>query len=621
MRVNVQYKQLKTTLLLSSFLLSGYCYADDSILPPIQPWQGKSIELIADDSNEWQTPAEKMQLNDTPNYANTMVYLDKLVKSDKRLHMLSIGKSAQQRDINLVIVSQESATSPKALKANGKPTLFIQAGIHSGEIDGKDAGLMLLRDITKGNKAALLDKVNIIFLPILNVDGHERSSPFNRVNQRGPKHMGWRTTSQNLNLNRDYAKADTPEMQALISAINTWQPSLYLDIHVTDGEDYQYDITYGFNGEYADSPHISRWLEKNFTTHINRDLRANGHQGNPLVFGMDSMDFAKGLYGWTASPRFSNGWGDVRNLPTVLVENHSLKPYKQRVLGTYVFLESTINLLAKQGKELITAANNDKALRPNKMTLAWEVDNESPTTADFAGINYKVEDDKLTGIKFVNWTGDKKTYQNLPTFWASKSKISVDVPKAYYLPAQFITVKNRLALQGIRFETLNEAVTIKATQLTAKDAVFNTVPFEGHLTVNAQFDSEIIDKTIPAGWLKITTDQDLGKLTVALLDPRAPDSYFNWGFFNQMFQRTEYIESYAIVPLAHKLLQDKKLKAEFDKQFPAAEQATSAKAETVTESSLGDIFKSNSDDKMRWLYQHSDFYDKQYLQYPVLLEY
>ncbi|MEW6996117.1 M14 family metallopeptidase [Colwelliaceae bacterium BS250] len=617
----MQYKQIKTTLLLSSLLLTGYCSADDSILPPIQPWHGKSIELIVDDTNEWQTPAENMQLNDTPNYADTMVYLDKLVSSDKRLHMLSIGKSAQQRDINLVIASKEAATSPQALTANGKPTLFIQAGIHSGEIDGKDAGLMLLRDITKGNKSALLDKVNIIFLPILNVDGHERSSPFNRVNQRGPKHMGWRTTSQNLNLNRDYAKADTPEMQALMSAINTWQPSLYLDIHVTDGEDYQYDITYGFNGEYADSPHISGWLEKNFTTHINNDLSANGHQGNPLVFGMDSMDFAKGLYGWTASPRFSNGWGDVRNLPTVLVENHSLKPYKQRVLGTYVFIESTINLLAKQGDELISATNKDKALRPNKMTLAWDVDNESPTTADFAGINYTVENDTLTGIKFVNWTGDKKTYQDLPTFWANKAKVIVDVPKAYYLPPQFITVKNRLAIQGIQYQVLSKPVSINATQLTARDAVFNTVPFEGHLTVNAQFDTIKVSKKIPAGWLKVTTDQDLGKLTVALLDPRAPDSYFNWGFFNQMFQRTEYIESYAIVPLAHKLLKDKKLKAEFDKQFAIVEQTQKADSAAMTENSLGDIFKTNSDDKMRWLYQHSDFYDKQYLQYPVLLEY
>src|SRR5690606_31703643 len=161
------------------------------------------------------------------------------------------------REIKMVIATAEKKFTPQALAQSSKPLLLIQAGIHSGEIDGKDASMMLLRDIVNGSKKDLLDRVNLLFIPILSVDGHERSSPYNRVNQRGPSNMGWRTNARNLNLNRDYAKLDTEEIRAVIAVINAYKPDLYLDIHVTDGADYQYDITYGYSESY--SPRIAQW--------------------------------------------------------------------------------------------------------------------------------------------------------------------------------------------------------------------------------------------------------------------------------------------------------------------------------------------------------------------------
>jgi len=593
-------------------------HAKDNILPPVDNWSGKSAELIHKDSDTWQTPAERTQLSDTPSYDETVAYLKRLVASENKFNMLSLGKSPQQRDIWLVVASKEGAKTPQALAANHKPTVFIQAGIHSGEIDGKDAGLMLLRDISKNGKKALLDNVNIVFMPIFNVDGHERSSPFNRVNQRGPKSMGWRTTAQNLNLNRDYSKADTPEMQLLISAINTWQPSLYLDIHVTDGEDYQYDITYGFNGEHADSPNISRWLSNEFEPVINKALADNGHKGGPLVFGYDSKNFKKGIFGWTAGPRFSNGWGDVRHLPTILIENHSLKPYKQRVLGTYVFLEATLLLLNNKADSLAVATQEDVKSRPAKMTLSWDLDTENPELNDFLGKEYTNQTDKLTRINYINWNGKSKAYQDLPTFWQRKAKVVVDVPKAFYLSSEHLTVIERLKNQGIEMEVLANATKLSATEFSAKDPEFGKVPFEGHLTVKAQFAQQAVQVVLPSGSIKVKTDQTLGRLAVALLDPRAPDSYFAWGFFNQMFQRTEYIESYAIVPLANQMLaQDPKLLADFLKAFPP-EIAIINEEET---SEIKDLFKSKSDEKLRWFYQKSPYYDKRYMKYPVLFVY
>jgi len=599
--------------------------ADDTLLPPIKKFQGKSLELVKGKSDKWQTGFEKSNMQSTSNYQNSIKYITALANSDQQFNMISIGKSPQNRDIWMLIASKDGAKTPEELRNNKKPTLFIQAGIHSGEIDGKDASFMLLRDISKNNKGHLLDNVNILFIPILNVDGHERSSPHNRVNQRGPTNMGWRTTAQNLNLNRDYAKADAPEMQALINTINQWKPTLYLDIHVTDGEDYQYDITYGFNGTHGYSPNISKWLGTQLKPVINAQLSKNGHLGGPLTFGIDNKDFAKGLFGWTASPRYSNGWGDARHLPTILVENHSLKPYYQRVLGTYVFLETIINKLAKSGHELITATQKDVNRKSKTLPLSWSADSDNPEYIDFQGMEYQQAVDELTGIQYIKWTGKAKTYNKLPIFWSRKPNDIIDVPKAYYIPAQHLEVIKRLRNQGIVLEVLTQPESVEVTVLTAKDYSFGTTPFEGHLTADAKFDSKTVTKVLPIGTVKVLTKQKLRTLAVVLLDPRAPDSYFKWGFFNQMFQQTEYIESYAMVPLAHKMLKaDPELKKAFFDKFGEAKSKQATEVESKKVGSLEELFTGSSNDqsaeKMKWLYQRSVYYDNQHLKYPVLME-
>jgi murein tripeptide amidase MpaA len=205
--------RMKIKLLLGTVLLSQQIFAQ-SILPQVMEWKGKSESLIAKATNPWITPTEKSGFVTTPTYVETMNWFKKLDAASPLISMVSIGKSDEGRDIYMIIASSEKMVTAAALKKSPKPLLFVQAGIHSGEIDGKDAGMMLLRDIAFGNKKHLLDKVNFLFIPILNVDGHERSSSYNRPNQRGPQNMGWRTNAQNLNLNRDYAKIDTREVSS-----------------------------------------------------------------------------------------------------------------------------------------------------------------------------------------------------------------------------------------------------------------------------------------------------------------------------------------------------------------------------------------------------------------------
>ncbi len=338
-------------------------------LPPLIEWQGKSEQLLQQ-QGPLTTDFELSGAINSPDYADTMAFVDRLVAANPTQFKLeTIGFSNSNRAIKMIVATEQGGDKSNVIN-NGKPTILVQAGIHAGEIDGKDAMFMLLRDVATGKRRDILTKVNLLFIPILNVDGHERRSEFNRINQRGPTVMGFRTNANNLNLNRDYTKLDTPGVKAVMQVINEYNPDLYIDVHVTDGADYQYDVTYGFNPTFAsESPAIAEVLENQISPQINAALAAQGHIPGPLVFVMDKRDFKKGLAGWVATPRFSNGWGDLKGLPTILVENHSLKPYKQRVLGTYVFMDGVISGLSSNIQALREAVQKEAEFTPKQLVV------------------------------------------------------------------------------------------------------------------------------------------------------------------------------------------------------------------------------------------------------------
>lgn len=589
--------------------------AGQPILPPAVPWDGKSRALAVAKNDPWITPSEKTDFHTTPSYDETVAWLRKLAAAAPELKMISLGKSPEGRDIWMVIASREKRFTPEELRKNGKAIVFAQAGIHPGEIDGKDAGLMLLRDMTvRGTKRNLLEHANFLFVPIFNVDGHERSSKFGRVNQRGPEEMGWRTNSKNLNLNRDYAKIDTPEMEAMIRALNQWQPDLYVDIHVTDGADYQYDITFGFNGAGGHSPAIASWLEKTFTPAVTNDLAAMGHipGSTDAANWIDPFDLSKGIKAWLANPRYSSGYGDARHLPAVLVENHSLKPYDQRVLGTYVFLESTIRVTAKNEKTLRQAVETDRRANVATIPLSWDVDLAAPVTdtIDYKAIESRTFPSAISGGLRIEFTG-KPVTTKIP-YQRPNVTASVARPKAYWIPPAWNEVVQRLQLHGIQFERISQPRDVKVTMYRLEDmriqgteeskrAVEEAQPFEGRVQITARPVAEPRTEHYVAGSVRVPADQPLGDLVAVLLEPVSPDSFLQWGFFDEIFQHTEYIEGYILEPMAERMLaSDPKLAEEFRQKLAS-----------------DDAFRASSKERLRWFYSKTPFVDERWKLYPV----
>ncbi|WP_435992662.1 M14 family metallopeptidase [Brevundimonas sp. LjRoot202] len=576
---------------------------DQPFLPPAPEWDGASRALLRDASDPWVTAFEADPAHDfSPTYADTRVWFDRLDAASDLIRIEQFGVSPEGRPIYAVIASKDGAAFDPA-----KPVLLAQAGIHPGEIDGKDAGMMLLRDIAFNGKDDLLDRVNLILIPILSVDGHERASAYSRPNQRGPRIQGWRNTATNQNLNRDYLKLDQPEMRAVRGLILKYRPDLYVDIHVTDGMDYQYDVTYGYNGEngiYSRSPATARWLDAAFKPAINAALEAQGHIPGELVFGMGD-DPKAGLSDGGLGERFSNGWGSAAHVPTILIENHSLKPHEQRVLGTYVFLEQALRTLAAGSADLRAAVAADSALRPAEIPANFVQDDQPSTTRAFKGIRYETWDSPASGRREIRWLGepDPELWQ-LP-FYSSHPTLTLQRPEAYWVPSYRSDIIERLAAHGVSMETLDAPRTVSVDMLRLDDPKLATRANEGHVQASVtSVTPEHRDWIFPAGSVRVPTDQPLGDVVVLLLEPQSSESFFAWGLFPEVLSRVEYIEGYAIAPLAERMLAaDPALKAEFEAKL-AADPA----------------FAADGDARLQWFYERTPFYDDRYRLYPVARE-
>src|SRR5436190_5818143 len=302
----------------------------------------------------WQTPAEKTDYQTTPNYAETVEFSRRLADESPAIQFRSFGQSGQGRELPLLIASEDGVFSPEAAKKAEKAIVLIQACIHAGEPDGKDAGFALLRDIAITKSAAgLLKNVVLLFIPIYNTDGHERSSPYNRINQNGPTQMGWRATSTYQNLNRDYMKADTPETRAWLRLWNEWQPDLFIDCHVTDGADYRCNITYHHEHHAGVDPGVLAWERDVFGGRVAPATEAAGNVISWYLEFIDNRDLKLGTRDFNGSPRFSTGYVPLRNRPGILIETHMIKDYRSRVIGTYDFLRAALDEVNKDPAPLL----------------------------------------------------------------------------------------------------------------------------------------------------------------------------------------------------------------------------------------------------------------------------
>ncbi len=555
--------------------------------------------------DQWLTAYEKSGFKETPRYAETIDYCRRLEGASPWVRVDSFGQSGQGRTLYAVIASTDGAFDPASALRTQKAVVLIQNGIHAGEIDGKDASLMLLRDIaiTK-TKAPLLDHVILIVIPVYNVDGHERVSRFNRINQQGPEEMGWRVTAQNLNLNRDYLKADAPETQAWLRLFTSWLPDFFVDCHVTDGADFQHVLTYGIESHEDVAEPVRRWITQRYIPAVESTLVSRGVAVIPYIFLKDDRDPLKGLVGSVAPPRFSTGYTAAQNRPGLLIETHMLKDYKTRVEATYKMLEATIGFVGGDSPRLKSAVRSadDEARAVLRAPYPLQfVTSETPnSTVRYLGYKQKTEKSDISGGERRIYT--KEPYEAvIPRYDSAVATLSVVPPFAYLIPQQWTEVISRLRLHGLTLERLTEQSDLDVESYRFSDARWQQAPFEGRHPVTYKVARVSGRRSFPPGTALLRLNQRAARVAINALEPEAPDAFAAWGFFDAVFEQKEYAEDYVMESVAREMLANNpKLRDEFDAKL---------RADTA--------FAKSPDARLHFFYERSPYWDAQMNLYPV----
>jgi hypothetical protein len=559
-------------------------------------------------TGEWLTHFEKSNYLETPRYKETIEYFKKFEKHSPYAKLISFGRSPEGRELFVLIVSKDKLFKPQSAKKSNKVILMIQNGIHSGEIDGKDASMILLRNIlvTK-EKFHYLDNVILMVIPVFNVDGHERFSPYNRINQNGPKEMGWRVNALNLNLNRDYMKADSPEMKAWLKLFNAWQPDMLVDCHVTNGADYQYTMTYAIEKEKNVHPILGEWVKKSFIPYFEKEVEKDGYLIAPYVW-FRADEIKKGIVDGATGPRLSNGYAAIQNKIALLLETHMLKDYKSRVFATYSALDASIRKLnseSKTVKEIVRKAEKqslkDFIYEKRAIPLKYQTGGESIPFV-FKGINYRKEPSEISGREKIVYTGEKFEIE-IPLFNKVNVADSVAVPFAYLIPPQFKEVIEIMKLHGIKLHRFTKEMKLKVEKYKFdEEPVWQRRPYESRIAVSVKYNSFFEDVVIPEGIYAAFSDQRTFRVLVNLLEPKAPDSFVYWGFFNSIFERKEYFEDYVMEKYALEMIEnDPDLKISF--------------MEKVSSDSA---FANDPNKRLEYFYRRSPYFDQSWNVYPIM---
>ncbi|MDQ6770616.1 MAG: M14 family metallopeptidase [Gemmatimonadota bacterium] len=504
-----------------------------------------------------RTRPELTNYRETSRYSDVRSFLDSLRKLRAPLVFGSIGKSNEGRDIPFVIASRPLVSTPSEAKMLGRPIVYVQANIHAGEVEGKDALLSLLRDLALSSKANALDSIVLIAVPIYNADGNERFAPqsVNRAEQNGPEMVGTRTNAQNLDLNRDYVKAEAPETRASLAMFNAWDPDVFVDLHTTDGSFHGYALTYSpslspaavFGGVYARDS-LLPLLRSRMRTRNGFEVFDYGNfvsDGRGLVA---DTTVPEGWATYDARPRFGTNYYGIRGRIAILSEAYSHDTLERRIASTAAFVREILSLVAEKG-----AAIKSLTARADSQPLAW---GRSPDSLQMVAVRSELiasprsldvikEDLEKTGDSSFTQpgvprgerrTGRYKTL-SLPVYDRFTSTLDRVPPAAYVIAPEDTIVVSLLRLHGVHVDRSDSAWTARGETFVIDSINTNSRPFQGHREVRLKGRWERGLQSLPAKSFIVPTAQPRGALVVYLLEPESDDGLTTWNFFDSHIQK------------------------------------------------------------------------------------
>jgi zinc carboxypeptidase len=486
------------------------------------------------------TVAENSDYQSTSRYNDVVKFITQLKDTSPYIGIDTIATSIEGYQVPLLIIGNPLPQNPEEI--GDRLVIYIQANIHAGEVEGKEASQMLARELLDKPDSKLLENLVVLIAPILNIDGNEQISTKNRTNQVGPINgVGVRYNGQNLDLNRDAMKLETPEIRGVVEEIlNNWDPAITVDCHTTNGSFHEEPVTFTWMMNPNGDRNLINYMRDKMMPEVHLNLQIKYNVEN-VFYGefIDRMDYSKGWISYASEPRYLVNYIGLRNRLAILNENYVYADYKTRVLGCYSFLKTVISYASDNKKEIKELLEKSDMLSVHRHTQNDVIDSFA---IEYTGIPTP----ELITIKAF----ETDTIPGVVGYWRYKSsdrKVTVTVPYiADYIPTRNVKIPNAylfsindpqiislLKSHGVVVQELQAGMNLSVERFKIKELVGSRRLNQGHYTNNIEGEYVVEEKYFHAGTHVVFTNQKLGSLVSALLEPQSDDSMLSWNFFDR----------------------------------------------------------------------------------------
>ena len=567
------------------------------------------LSLISCDLEKYQlvteydleTRFEKSGGKETGTYEEVIDFYTQLAESSGKVSLEEFGKTDSGKPLHLVIYSPSEEFDFEDLRKKNS-IILINNGIHPGESDGIDATMMLFRDLAGDSINAPKNTV-LATIPIYNVGGALNRNSTSRANQNGPAEYGFRGNARNYDLNRDFIKADTRNTRSFYEIFHHVKPDIFIDNHVSNGADYQYTLTHLFTQHNKLGGELGNYLNEQIMPALEDSLAKKDWDITPYVNVFNEVP-EEGFSQFNDLPRYSTGYTTLWNTIGMMVETHMLKPYPKRVKGTYELMRSMIGIAEKDRERMKDLRNraSRKYLTDRWYPINYKPDMKNPSQRNFKGYEGEMIASEVTGGERLKYDTQKPFTKEVNYYDNFIAEDTIEIPRAYIVPQGWWQVTDLLKLNQIKLEPLARDTTLYVEIYSIEDFKTGEQAYEGHYKHSETRVSKTMDSVeFRKGDFVVKTFQEGARYLIETLEPEAPDSFFNWNFFDTVLQQKEGFSPYVFEDIAKNMLEkNPELKERFEE-----------KKNSDTE------FSNNWYAQLDWLHKQSKHYEEAHLRYPI----
>ncbi|NID09612.1 M14 family metallopeptidase [Fibrivirga algicola] len=542
------------------------------------------------------TPYERSQGQETATYPEIIDYYQRLDKQFDQAKLIEVGKTDVGKPLHLFLLAADKNFTARP----NRVTLLINNGIHPGEPEGIDACMMIARDLLQSNK--LPKNVLLAIVPVFNVGG-SLNRGVSRANQNGPITYGFRGNARNLNLNRDFIKADAENTRAFQAMYQQLKPQVFIDNHTSDGADYQHVVTYFATQKDKLHPAVSGYMTQTFQPALDKALADKGFPIAPYVnHPKDTPE--SGLLGYNDSPRYTTGYAAMFNCFGFTLETHMWKDYPARVKGSYAFDEAVLRLCERDASLILANKQRADAAVSQQTTFAlnYRLDRSKVDSVTFLGYEASYKPSDVSGLKRLFYDRTKPFTKRVPYMNSFVADLQLTKPAGYVIPQAWAEVIRLLKRNGVNMQTLPRDTLMAVSAYYLDDYKTSQRPYEGHyLHTGVKLRTEPQRIQFYKGDYLILTNQPVNRYLIETLEPQAQDSFFAWNFFDSILDQKEYFSDYIFEDTAAELLRTN----------PALRQKLADKRATDK------AFAESANAQLEFIYKQTPYFEKTFNRYPV----